>query len=231
MDHRRFTHNSMATETTVRIDVWSDYVCPFCYLELPVLQKLQKAFGDRVHVAWRAFELRPDPHPTLDPAGEYLRTTWEKSVYPMAKERGMTLRLPPVQPRSRKAFEAAIFAAGHDRFDAMHQALFKAFFEDGRDIGDAAVLRKIADSTGLPGTALHEALNDGLHEAQVLLDQALAHRLGVSGVPIAVLRQGEAAWEDAIALQGAVPYAHLEAVVSQILEPGTMQNSTRASSL
>ena len=86
----------------VRLDVWSDYVCPFCYLEEPVLTRIIDEFGNDVKVNWQAFELRPEPVPTLDPDGEYLHRVWNASVYPMASERGMNLKLPPVQPRRSK---------------------------------------------------------------------------------------------------------------------------------
>ena len=89
----------------VRITVWSDYVCPFCYLEEPVLERIRAEYGPSIDVQWRAFELRPAPVPTLDPAGDYLRIVWNQAVYPMARQRGMTLRLPPRQPRSRRALE------------------------------------------------------------------------------------------------------------------------------
>ena len=79
-----------------------------------------------VRVEWRAFELRPDPVPTLDPDGAYLHRVWNQSVYPMARERGLTLRLPPVQPRSRKAHEATAFARSAGRADATAEALFGA---------------------------------------------------------------------------------------------------------
>lgn len=206
----------MSTIPAIRIDVWSDYVCPFCYLELPALQALKTRFGDGVDIRWHAFELRPEPHPTLDPAGEYLRTTWDRSVYPMARERGMTLRLPPVQPRSRKAFEAAAFAAKQGRFDAMHEALFRAFFEEGRDIGRIDVLVETGAKAGVQPEALRAALQDGRHEAEVLADQELARRLGVTGVPLSVLRMNDAPWQDGLALQGAVPIAHFEAAIDQL---------------
>lgn len=103
-------------EPAVQIDVWSDYVCPFCYLAEPTLARIKQEFGDAVRVTWRAFELRPAPVPTLDPKGEYLREVWARSVYRMASDRGMTLRLPPVQPRSRRAHEAAFVAREHGKF-------------------------------------------------------------------------------------------------------------------
>ena len=95
----------MTESPAVRLLVWSDYVCPFCYLEVPVLDAVREHYGDRVVLDWRAFELRPEPEPTLDPDGAYLHRAWGQSVYPLAEQRGMTLRLPPVQPRSRKAFQ------------------------------------------------------------------------------------------------------------------------------
>lgn len=207
----------MATSTLIRIDVWSDYVCPFCYLELPALQRLQQAFGSQVKVIWRAFELRPDPKPTLDPDGDYLHTTWNRSVYPMAAQRGMTLKLPPVQPRSRLALESAAFAGSHGRFTAMHEALFTAFFEHGRDIGDIGVLCAIAREAGVDAGALKQALHDGRHTAEVLDDQRLARELGVTGVPIILLRPLDAPWEQALPLRGAVPYGTLHTAVRQLL--------------
>lgn len=208
----------MNTSTLLLIDVWSDYVCPFCYLELPALQRLQQQFGDRIKVSWRAFELRPDPKPTLDPDGEYLHTTWNRSVYPLAAQRGMQLKLPPVQPRSRRALEAAAFANAHGGFDGMHEALFRGFFEQGRDIGDLDVLCAIGREAGLDADALRRALEDGRHTAEVLADERLAQMLGVSGVPILFLRRPDAPWEQALPLRGAVPYDTIEQAVRQMLE-------------
>jgi predicted DsbA family dithiol-disulfide isomerase len=200
----------------VRIDIWSDYVCPFCYLELPVLQRLAREHPGQLDIAWRAFELRPEPKPTLDPDGEYLHTTWNRSVYPMAAERGMALKLPPVQPRSRSAFEAAAFAAAQDRFDAMHEGLFRAFFEEGRDIGQVEVLCDIAAEAGLDRAGLRAALAEGRHTAAVLDDQKLALSLGIAGVPIMVLRPAGAPWEAAVALRGAVPYEAIASALAQV---------------
>lgn len=207
----------MATDTQLRIDVWSDYVCPFCYLELPALQRLQQQFGPQLEVVWRAFELRPDPKPTLDPDGEYLHSTWNRAVYPMAEQRGMQLKLPPVQPRSRLALEAVAFADSHGRFAAMHEALFRGFFEQGRDIGSIEVLCAIGQEAGLDPAALRQALQEGRHTAGVVDDEDLAHRLGVSGVPIMLLRRPDAPWEQALALRGAVPYDTLELAARQVI--------------
>lgn len=170
------------------LDIWSDFVCPFCYLEAPVLDALRAEFGDELEIRWRAFELRPDPVPTLDPKGDYLRDAWRNHVYPMAEERGLRLRLPPVQPRSRLAFEAELFAREHGLGDKMRLSLFQAFFEHGRDIGKISVLTSIGRAIGLNAARLKFALQNGDFTAAVHADRIEAERLGVRGVPAMRLR-------------------------------------------
>lgn len=211
----------MADAAQLRIDIWSDYVCPFCYLELPVIDRLQQAYGTTLEVRWRAFELRPEPVPTLDPAGDYLRNTWARVVYPMAAERGMTLHLPPVQPRSRKALELAAYARAQGRFDAVHRALLRAFFEEGRDIGDVEVLLDLAAAQGLDRASVQQALTEGLYTDEVLEDLRLAHALSVSAVPTLLLRQAAGGWHTAVPLSGALPYDHIAAVIEKRLRGGT----------
>jgi predicted DsbA family dithiol-disulfide isomerase len=204
----------MSRDQRIVIDIWSDYVCPFCYLEMPVIEKLKRDFGDRVVVSWRAFELRPEPAPTLPPQGKYLQDTWERLVYPMAKDRGMTLRLPPVQPRSRMAFEAAWHARDVNAFDAMHAGLFRAFFEHGQDIGEMGTLLAIAATLEIDAGPLQDALESARHAQQIAEDRALAEQLGMQGVPFLIVRLDGQPFEDGMALRGAVPYDRLHAAVS-----------------
>jgi predicted DsbA family dithiol-disulfide isomerase len=201
----------------VRISVWSDYVCPFCYLEEPVLQRLRQEHGEDLEVAWRAFELRPEPAPTLDPDGEYLHRVWNASVYPMARERGMTLHLPPVQPRSRKAMELAEFAREKGKFDAVHEALFRAFFEHGRDLSDAAVLVGIGAANGLDPGEVHTALQAGRYSGRVIEDQREAAALGVQGVPAMVVHRADETAARGQAISGAASYDTVNTLVEQAL--------------
>lgn len=207
----------MAAEPQIRIDVWSDYVCPFCYLEVSVLDRLQEAFGPALQIHWRAFELRPEPVPTLDPAGDYLKTTWARSVYPMAERRGLILHLPPVQPRSRKAFEAAAHARDEGKFDPMHRAIFRAFFEEGRNIEQMEILLEIAASVGIKEEPLRRALKTSRYTKPVLEDKRLAQALGISSVPTMLLRRRDAALFDATAVRGALSYEQVHAVVKSLL--------------
>jgi predicted DsbA family dithiol-disulfide isomerase len=203
----------MAKDNTVRILVWSDYVCPFCYLERPVLERVQGELGHGVEIDWRSFELRPEPEPTLDPNAEYLHRVWNQSVYPMAQERGMVMKLPPVQPRSRKAHEAAEFARQSGRLDAMNNALFKAFFEDGRDLADIEVLLDIGQAVGLDAGELREALTSGRYEQRVIEDQQLARQIGISGVPALIVTAGAQAY----LVSGAQPYEAVKDVIARAI--------------
>ena len=205
----------------VLISVWSDYVCPFCYLEVPVLEQIKAEYGQRVEIRWRAFELRPDPVPTLDPRGEYLRSTWEEAVFPMAADRGMTLNLPPVQPRSRKAFEAACFARDHGRGSRMHQALFQAFFELGTDIGDIAELANIARAVELNASRLQVVLERGDYTKQVLEDRRVAERLGITSVPAILVQRADEALEAGHLLIGAQAYEDISEAVARRLDSVT----------
>lgn len=208
--------NSMA-RPKVRLRVWSDYVCPFCYLEEPVLERIRREYGDAVDVDWRAFELRPAPVPTLDPKGEYLRTTWDRAVYPMARERGMILRLPPLQPRSRRALELAELAREKGRYEEAHRALFKAFFEDGADLDDIDVLATIGASAGLEPAEVRDALERETYRKKIIDDRRQAEDLGVSAVPAILVSREDEPLERAEILPGAQPYGIVRDAVERAL--------------
>ena len=157
---------------------------------------------------WRAYELRPAPVPTLDPGGEYLARVWASSVYPLAERLGMKISLPPVQPRSRLAHQAAHWARSAGRFDDYNAAVFRAFFERGEDIGDERVLVALATALGLAGDALERALEDRALERSVLDDERDARMLGVSGVPAFIA-------DRRTLLSGVQPVANLKRWIEQ----------------
>ena len=126
------------------IEVFSDFVCPFCYLaEQPLADATE---GHDVRVAWQPFELRPEPTPTLRPEGDYLQTTWNDVVYPMAERMGVPIVLPTVspQPYSRLAFEGLAYAEEHGLGQRYTERVFRAFFIEQRDNGRLDVLADVA---------------------------------------------------------------------------------------
>jgi predicted DsbA family dithiol-disulfide isomerase len=173
----------------------------------PAVEQLKRA-DPGVEIIWKAFELRPEPVPSLDPGGEYLTRVWRDSVYPLAERLGITMRLPPVQSRSRRAHEAAQWAREANRFDDYNAALFRAFFERGEDIGETGVLLKLARDLQFDESGLRAALEGKEFEASVLADEREAAELGMSGVPAFVA-------DRRLALSGVQSLAGLQELVSR----------------
>ncbi len=143
------------------IEVFADFVCPFCYLaEQPLADAVE---GGAVQIAWQPFELRPEPTPTLRPEGDYLQSTWQQVVYPMAERRGVPIVLPAgsPQPYSRLAFEGFAYAAERGLGQRYVQRIFQAFFVKQRDIGRPAVLTDVAAGLGLDADDFRAALDSG----------------------------------------------------------------------
>ncbi|OZA30043.1 MAG: thioredoxin [Hydrogenophilales bacterium 17-61-9] len=145
------------------VTVYSDYVCPYCLLAERVLSD---AIGSRdIPIAWRAFELRPDPVPTLRPEDPYLPKVWRESVYPLAERLGVPIRLPSIspQPRTTKAFELLVMAQDKGLDHAWSMRLLRAFFQEDRDIGSPEVLMKLAADVGLDPDEARQALERGTY--------------------------------------------------------------------
>ena len=119
----------------------------------------------------------------LEPDGEYLTNVWRNHVYPLARKMNMDLKLPPVQPRSRLAHEAAKWAGTKNRQHEYNLALFKAFFSDGHDIGNTDVLAGLAADLGLDPNDLQNALEENRFTRDVIADESEARRIGVHAVP------------------------------------------------
>lgn len=165
-----------------------------------------------VEVVWRAFELRPEPVPTLDPKGAYLQNVWRDSVYPLANKLGVPMKLPPVQPRSRRAHEAAHWAGDQGRFDQYNAALFRAFFEHGENIGDAGVLTALARGVNLDADALALALERRDFKSAVAGDERDARLMGISAVPAFVA-------DRRVVLSGVQPVENLRRLIAEAREP------------
>ena len=148
----------------------------------PAVEELAKS-EPNIEIIRRAFELRPEPVPTLPPDGEYLHHVWNSSVYPMAESLGVVMKLPPVQPRSRLAHEAAHWARTQGKFEAMNAAIFRAFFEHGENIGEIDVLVSLASGLNLESDSLRRTLESKEFKKSVLEDEQAAGQLGLSGVP------------------------------------------------
>jgi predicted DsbA family dithiol-disulfide isomerase len=149
----------------LKVQVFSDYVCPFCFLAEGPLNEAVAELDGAVEVEWMPFELRPYPTPTLEPEGDYLQSAWRDSVYPMAAQMGVPIVLPRVspQPYTRLAFEGALEARDQGKADAYNHRMFTAFFQDELDIGKIEVLTACAAEIGMDDEKFRTALENRSH--------------------------------------------------------------------
>ncbi|RLQ93028.1 DsbA family protein [Planomicrobium sp. Y74] len=173
---------------TVKVKVYSDYVCPFCFLAEQPLEEAIK--GKDVEVEWMPFELRPAPNATLRPEDDYLQTTWSQSVYPMAEHMGIEIVLPDVspQPHTHLAFEGFQYAKEKGKGTEYNERMLKAFFQESQDIGDVEVLTKLAGEVGLDEKEYREVLETRKYKEAH--QQALEHsyeEAGITAVPTFVI--------------------------------------------
>lgn len=158
-----------------------------------------------VEIVWLPFELRPEPEPLPEMTGatlERYRANWERGAGLLAARYGVEMHFPLVKPRSRWAHEAAEYARDHGQFDAMRLGLFRAYFVEGRDLGQPDVLIDVAARIGLDGADLRAALETGRYTERVRELEQIPGRLGISAVPTMI-------FGDTVAVQGAQPYAVL----------------------
>ena len=167
----------------IKIQVWTDFVCPFCLLGESIIEKAVE--GLNVEIEWMPFELRPYPTPTLKPEDEYLPRVWKASVYPMAERLGVPIKLPTVspQPYTRKAFLGLQFAKQQGQGNEYATAVMKAFFQQNLNIGEDDVLKNILHTLGLNPAGLDEFVNSPEANAQHDVDLQFAKQVGIQAVP------------------------------------------------
>ena len=168
---------------TINIDVFSDYVCPYCVLFESALTEATHDLDVVVH--WQPFELRPEPTPTLRPEDDYLPNVWKRSVYPLAQKLGVPISLPSIspQPYTRLAHEGFQFAKKAGKALEYHARVFRAFFQEDRDIGEAAVLTELAGEIGLDESSFGAALESGELAEPHKQSLKKAMKFGVNSVP------------------------------------------------
>ncbi|TWT25820.1 DsbA family protein [Planomicrobium sp. CPCC 101110] len=196
---------------TLKVKIYSDYVCPFCFLAEQPLEEAIK--GKDVEVEWMPFELRPAPNPTLRPEENYLQTTWAQSVYPMAKNMGIDIVLPDVspQPHTHLAFEGFQYAKANGKATAYNDRMLRAFFQEGLDIGNVDILTALAGEIGLDQEEYRSALETRKYKEAH--QKALRHayeEANITAVPTFVI--GETA------IAGIHPKEKIEQIIEEELK-------------
>jgi len=179
----------------VRLDIFSDPVCPWCYIGKT---RLDRALAERpdhpFEIAWRPFQLNPDmPAEGMD-RQDYLATKFggaeaAAEVYARvdaaAREAGLEIDFAaiPRTPNTLDAHRLIHWAEVEGAQDAVVNALFAAYFDDHRDIGDHEVLADIADAAGIDAGVVRRLLATDTDRDEVRGRDAAAREMGLSGVP------------------------------------------------
>ena len=183
----------------VPLSILSDPVCPWCFIGWTNLARaMEAAPGHPFAVAWHPFRLNPDmPAGGMDrPAyleakfgGRAAAVAVYARVEEAARAAGLALDLGGVKraPQTLDAHRLIHWAGIEGRQTPVAVRLFKAYFQEGRDIGDAVVLAEIAEAAGMDGAAVRRLLASDADAEEVRAADAEARRRGVRGVPTFVV--------------------------------------------
>jgi predicted DsbA family dithiol-disulfide isomerase len=185
----------------VQIEVWSDVVCPWCYIGKRRLETALARFPhrDQVEVVWRSFQLDPTipegtTHPTLpELARKYGRSedemrAMQARVEQIAAEEGLSYALAEgVSGNTHLAHELLHLAEERGLGGEMKERLLHAHFEQGRSVFDVDALAVLAGEVGLDEAEVRAVLADRRYRAAVDEDIATARLLGATGVPFFVV--------------------------------------------
>src|ERR1039458_7296579 len=188
---------------SMHVDIWSDIVCPWCYLGKCHLEQALASFEhrDEVTVRYRSFE--------LDPSASCRAREAEAGLAAKAVADGLEFTADRAMGNTFDAHRLVHFAADHGMQGPLLSRLYQSYFGQGRPVFAAADLVLLAAGAGLdPGDAAR-VLDDGSYSGAVRADEAEARTLGISGVPFFVIdrRYGISGAQPAQALAGALQSA------------------------
>nr|WP_294861702.1 DsbA family oxidoreductase [uncultured Fluviicola sp.] len=208
----------------MKIEIWSDIMCPFCYIGKRHLEAALSAFPDeQFEIEWKSFQLDPNIIPQPD-----------KNVYEyLAERKGISVQESKemhagVVARAAEVgldyhFEKAVVSNSFDAHrliqlaktkglgDVMEETFFKAYFTDGRDLNDAATLTELCIGVGLNELDVKAVLEEeDLFANSVKSDISEAQQIGVRGVPFFV-------FDRKYAISGAQPIEHFEETIQTVL--------------
>jgi predicted DsbA family dithiol-disulfide isomerase len=213
------------TMKKMKIEIWSDVMCPFCYIGKRRFEKSLENLPnkDLIDVEWKSFQLNPemvtDTSISID---EYLAQhkgmplsqaqALNKQVTQMAAEEGLVYNFDKsVVANSFKAHVLTHFAKQFGKQDEVEELLFQSYFRDGKNIDDIEVLKDLATIVGLNATDYENAVKEGVLDDEVKMDIHEARQIGVQGVPFFV-------YDRKYAISGAQPVELFEQTLQKALD-------------
>jgi predicted DsbA family dithiol-disulfide isomerase len=196
----------------LKVVVYSDYICPFCYIGYHRINRLRKEF--EFDTDWRSFEL----HPEIPKAGAY---TDQLSFPPgyiemamanvkrLADDAGVKIRFSGFIPNSRLALYISEFARIKGKFDEFHELVFKKYWEEGGNIGDLEILLNLGENIDLNREEILIYLESEEPVKKVKQYSEELNKYGINGVPTFII--GEKI------VIGAQPYEVFKKIISHVI--------------
>ncbi len=203
----------------VRIEIWSDVICPWCYIGKRRLEKAMADFPHEVEIAWRSYQLDPGaPVVATETVAESLGRKYGGGpdagrqmidhVEAVAAEEGLIYRLHQAQrANTMDAHRLLHLALAEGRQGELKEALLAAYFTDARNVADHDVLRDVAAGVGLDAAKVEATLGSDAYHSDVHADIEQAQAYGAGGVPFFVI-------DEKYGVSGAQPAE----VLGQVLE-------------
>jgi predicted DsbA family dithiol-disulfide isomerase len=198
----------------VKVEIWSDVVCPWCYVGKRRFEKALAAFPhrDQVELIWRSFELDSATPPSPAEGGVYAQRLARKygrtleqaqemldSMTATAATEGLDFRFDLARPGNTfDAHRLLHLALAHGVQDELKERLDRGTFTEGLAVSDHAALTALAVEVGLPAREVEDVLASNRFADDVRRDQAQARAYGITGVPFFVL-------DGAVGVSGAQP--------------------------
>jgi predicted DsbA family dithiol-disulfide isomerase len=187
----------------MQVEIWSDVICPWCYIgkrrfEIALANFAQK---ESVTVIWRSFELDPKSPPQYSVTLEEMLSqkygvspqeaaAMNARVTGLAKEVGLEYNLSKAKPGNTfDAHRLLHFAASRQLGDQATEIVMNAYFSESLAVGDRTALARLATEFGIAESEVLAMLESNAYTAEVRADEARAAKLGITGVPFFVINE------------------------------------------
>ena len=172
----------------LKITMFSDFVCPFCYIGFEVIRKLKPEFN--IDLEWRGYQIHPEWPAERIPAEKVhapsdmdaRRAAWQR-ITAMAETEGLEIKAPTVFTSSRAALAACEFAREKGGADELEGRIYRAYFVEGANIGDANLVARLGAECGFEENQVAQAIRSPQYELRLKNNALAAHQRSVSGVP------------------------------------------------
>lgn len=172
----------------LKVTVFSDYICPFCYVGHHRLMRLRDQYDLKIN--WRFIEIHPETSADGEPVSslEYPSQQWNQlmqNLEAVAREEGIAMAEHTFTTNSKDALllSEAAKEQGREKFYDLHEKLFTAFFVASRNIGDRNILRELAIDSGIDTDTIESAWQDNKYQQRILSNYHAARQHEIQAVP------------------------------------------------